>query len=828
MKRRILEIAVIILIILSLTSTAFAQDNLQKVINAGSAATDSNVYSFGSAITVLDNTGSLAKTNCSFDGWNTAPDGEGIPYTKNQTFRMPARNVTLYAQWEQSTFLIAYELNGGVVNGVNPATYTESDGSITLINPTKDGYDFIGWSGTDIEDASPSVTIPAGSTGDRAYTANWSLHSYKITYNLGSGTAVNPDTYTIESSNITLNTPTRQNWYFDGWSGTGISGTLTTVTIPTGSTGDRTYTANWLPVHYANSERLWNISAANATLSPAFHPNTYEYLLAPDLGCNSSTITVTPNDPAAALTINGKAAKTVTLSLGSGGTRQAAIRVVSADRLRSCTYTVKMVPRSSDATLSNINAFGDILSPGFSPSVMNYTLTPKVAGASVCISVSLNDPYATVRINGESRGSILLSAISSNYPKTASIEVTAADGVTKKTYIVTASSTSNNADLENAHIAWGIDSGVLSPEFKPSVTSYTLKPAVSGTGVKLVFQPVDNGATIRVNGQIMNGSSDGYSLLFGSAVNLFQKAVIEVRASDGKTKKAYTFTFNDPAPSAYLASVRLSAGTLSKTFSKTTYSYKIALGENQPSVTLTPAKEYDRATMTVNGQTVSNYTVSLANGKSATITVKVKYGSTAKTYTFAVSRAKSTNNSLASLTASAGTFDRPLSPNVTNYTLTLNEFTKSATIFDTAASSYASVSFKSKVVTLSNGQTKKVSITVRAQSGAKKTYTVTVRRAASSDTGLQYLKTNLAVCPLTPVYSTGVTTYTVKLPAKVGSVTISAKTTGYKAAVYFDGSKKSSKKVTLQAGQSMVVQIKVVAQSGAVRIYRITVSRDLQ
>ena len=64
-----------------------------------------------------------------------------------------------------------------------------------------------------------SVTIPAGSTGNRSYTANFTPITYTISYDLDGGTnnSSNPATYTIESASITLNAPTRKGYTFIGW-----------------------------------------------------------------------------------------------------------------------------------------------------------------------------------------------------------------------------------------------------------------------------------------------------------------------------------------------------------------------------------------------------------------------------------------------------------------------------------------------------------------------------------------------------------------------------------------------------------------------------------
>ena len=60
----------------------------------------------------------------------------------------------------------------------------------------------------------------------------------------------NPDEYTPADAAITLINPTRTGYSFSGWQGTGLSGTVLSVTIPTGSTGSREYTAVWSAVRY--------------------------------------------------------------------------------------------------------------------------------------------------------------------------------------------------------------------------------------------------------------------------------------------------------------------------------------------------------------------------------------------------------------------------------------------------------------------------------------------------------------------------------------------------------------------------------------------------
>jgi len=73
----------------------------------------------------------------------------------------------------EMVYSITYDLAGGSVAIENPVTYTYATAHFTLNNPSKDGYEFAGWTGTGLDDASTNVTIAKGSYGNREYTATW-------------------------------------------------------------------------------------------------------------------------------------------------------------------------------------------------------------------------------------------------------------------------------------------------------------------------------------------------------------------------------------------------------------------------------------------------------------------------------------------------------------------------------------------------------------------------------------------------------------------------------------------------------------------------------
>ena len=187
--------------------------------------------------------------------------------------------------------------------------------------PSRQGYQFTGWYLDDTKyDFNTAVT------GDMTLTAKWTLDRYTISYNLNNGTATgNPDSYTVESDAITLNTPTRPGYTFTGWSGTGLDGENNmTVTIEKGSTGERSYTAHW---RYnggggSSSSPSYPVSVpdktdhGSVTVSPknASKGDTVTVTVKPDSGYVLETISVTDkNDNDLKLTDKGNGKYTFTM-----------------------------------------------------------------------------------------------------------------------------------------------------------------------------------------------------------------------------------------------------------------------------------------------------------------------------------------------------------------------------------------------------------------------------------------------------------------------------------------------------------------------------------
>ena len=140
----------------------------------------------------------------------------------------------------------------GATSSVDGGSTHRGGSSVTVRGGNSTGYTWTGWSGHATTSTNPyTFTMPDSNV---AFTSNADPTTYSISFNLGkwalpSGWA-NPTYYNIESSPITLPSCTKTGYTFSGWSGTGITGVASSVTIPTGSTGNRSYTANGSPNKY--------------------------------------------------------------------------------------------------------------------------------------------------------------------------------------------------------------------------------------------------------------------------------------------------------------------------------------------------------------------------------------------------------------------------------------------------------------------------------------------------------------------------------------------------------------------------------------------------
>ena len=149
-----------------------------------------------------------------------------------------------------------YQLTTGAEHGKLTFIPNDSNGlfldgeEVTLIPEADIGYEFKEYL---TDDNSADVVINDNKlimpNRDVTVKAVFEPISYPITYDLDGGELkdgeTNPSAYTIESGDITLNNPVRDGFTFAGWTGTNLTEAALNVKIPSGSTGERKYTAAW-------------------------------------------------------------------------------------------------------------------------------------------------------------------------------------------------------------------------------------------------------------------------------------------------------------------------------------------------------------------------------------------------------------------------------------------------------------------------------------------------------------------------------------------------------------------------------------------------------
>ena len=158
--------------------------------------------------------GATYKYQYSSDSADSAYENGSVISCNTSDLNTYSADVVFTIKVYEKTYSITYNYNGGNDPG-NPKTYTARS-SFALTNPTRGGYRFTGWSGTDISGTSTNVYISEGSSGDRSYTANWEeIIYYTIIFNVdGAETEIQAEAGTIPSY---PGTPYKEGHDFVGW-----------------------------------------------------------------------------------------------------------------------------------------------------------------------------------------------------------------------------------------------------------------------------------------------------------------------------------------------------------------------------------------------------------------------------------------------------------------------------------------------------------------------------------------------------------------------------------------------------------------------------------
>lgn len=211
--------------------------------NGGSGAPASQEKTAGINLTISNET--PTRSGYTFEGWGTAASSVTVSYDPGSTYSLDG-DITLYAIWKKA-IMLTYDSNGGKEKQTSTTIYVYNSTVSKTIDigdyvPTREGYDFLGWS------TSPDATAedyhsgdPITISSDTTLYAVWestAVTTYIVTYNANGGSGEPLDQTKIKGTELILSTvePTRSGYTFVGW---GSSGFSTTVSYDSGSSYDK-------------------------------------------------------------------------------------------------------------------------------------------------------------------------------------------------------------------------------------------------------------------------------------------------------------------------------------------------------------------------------------------------------------------------------------------------------------------------------------------------------------------------------------------------------------------------------------------------------------
>lgn len=390
------------------------------------------------------------------------------------------------------------------------------------------------------------------------------------------------------------------------------------------------------------------------------------------------------------------------------------------------------------------------------------------------------------------------------------------------------------ASLANLTVTTGADTVTLNPQFNPAATNYTVDLSNNITTVTITAQPAVAGDSVSIDGQATTNSA----IDLGPSVPTESTKVVSVVVSNPpSSSRTYTVLLKRAglAGNNSLATLLVSPGTLAPDFNANTLSYTVDVANNVTSLTVTPTLSDPGATMAVNGQpTISGQARTITLGPAGQPTnipvVVTAQNGNVKNYLVTVSRGVSSNNNLQSLTVSPGTLNPSFNVNRTSYTVNVASTVTSVTVTPRQQDPAATIIVQpaNPVQLGAPGSNTPLIITVTAQNGTQKTYTVGIVRAAlGGNNNLSALA--VTPSPLDSPFNANDLSYTVNVGSSVGSVTVRPTLADPAATLTVNGQPTNSGQTRTVAlngpGQPSIIPIVVTAQNGSQKPYTVTVQR---
>ena len=237
----------------------------------------------------------VTRTGYTFTGWYTAAEG-GTAIDFNANY-VTDGDTTVYAHWTINRSTVTFDPTDGTISlGGNTYSHTtpysvsgDYNTTAEAPTPTRDGYDFAGWTRSDASTGNGTLTGSAYTFGSLAgktdlYTATWTPKTYTVIFDGNGGAPTSQSkTATYNAQWPTATEPTRTGYDFAGWFTDAENGTQVDLsknyTLLTGTT----VFAHWT-IH--TSKVIVDLNGGTGTVSGE---RTQAYNTTLDLGAPTKT-----------------------------------------------------------------------------------------------------------------------------------------------------------------------------------------------------------------------------------------------------------------------------------------------------------------------------------------------------------------------------------------------------------------------------------------------------------------------------------------------------------------------------------------------------------
>lgn len=497
-----------------------------------------------------------------------------------------------------------------------------------------------------------------------------------------------------------------------------------------------------------------------------FDPDRSDYSVNVSESVDHITVAGAVYDAGTTLTVNGFPAqpeKAVMLTLSRQSTEINIIATAENGNTKTYSITVNRVRElSGNADLSGIAVNGNPIA-GFSREVTDYMVEAAPGSESITVTADVYDAGADLYINGAAAASGEAVQVPLSGSETViSIGVTAENGSVQKSYTVTVARPelpSVNTDLSGI-----IVNGSLIAGFSKDVTEYTVEAAAGTEKVSIAADAADDGVRLRINGVSIASGAAVEVPLSGSSTAIH----IEVTAENGTAQKVYTVTVSRPelpVGQGELNRLSISQGTLAPAFTPDRTEYTASVGYSTERVAITAETADPGLVLTINGQPADSgeaVTVPLYTGVNKVAVKVTAQNGTEKIYTIDITReapqagggsgssgrdkddritVQSDESRLNSVKLSAGVLEPAFSPQIMNYTATVDKVQKSLSIYAKGngngqilvnGSALLADGWSLPVELKETGNTE-IKISVQATDGRSSIYTITAQRLADSE-----------------------------------------------------------------------------------------------